>query len=200
MYLLKSTLFILFFLLSGFNIQTNNPHIVKWVINKGCSLTVGGSTNVNKFSCVIRNYNNPDTLTFYKGKSSQPVKMAGLLKLDVRNFDCHNPVMTGDLRKTLKTKEFPHLLIRFISLNRYPQYKDQSDLVKGIVTIELAGVTKHFTIDYKFTHDEAGSIILTGKRRLFFSDFNLVPPSKIGGMIKTNNELSIEFNLCVKTI
>ncbi|HJT73683.1 MAG TPA: hypothetical protein VJ720_06685, partial [Chitinophaga sp.] len=34
----------------------------KWVITKGCSLRVNGNTNVNKFSCVIDGYTNPDTL------------------------------------------------------------------------------------------------------------------------------------------
>jgi hypothetical protein len=179
--------------------QTNNPHLIKWVINNGCSLKVGGSTNVNKFSCVIRNYNKPDTLIFYKGPSSQPIKMEGTLTLDVQNFDCHNPVMTGDLRKTLKAKEFPHLIVRFKSLSKYPDLNNKADAIKGIVSIELAGVTKQFTIDYKFIHNGRDSLVLTGNRQINFSDFNIVPPTKIGGMIRTNDELDIEFNLCVKT-
>jgi hypothetical protein len=198
MYPFKPILFILLFSLSGFQIQTNDPHLVKWVINKGCSLKVGGSTNVNKFSCVIHNYNKPDTLIFHKSSPSQPIKMAGLLTLDVQNFDCHNPVMTGDLRKTLKAKEFPHLIIRFMSLSSYPDYNNKTDAVKGIVTIELAGVRKQFAVDYKFIYDGPNSLVLTGRRQINFSDFNIVPPTKIGGMIRTNDELSIEFNLCVK--
>lgn len=198
MYPFKLILFILLFSLSGFQIQTKDSHFVKWVINKGCSLKVGGSTNVNKFSCVIHNYNKPDTLTFHKSPLSQPIKMGGSMMLNVQNFDCHNPVMTGDLRKTLKAKEFPHLIIRFISLSKYPDYQDKTAAVKGVVTIELAGATKQFDVDYKFIYDGPNSLVLTGRREINFSDFNIVPPTKIGGMIRTNDQLSIEFNLCVK--
>lgn len=195
-----TTLLILVVLLSGFNSQTDRPRVVKWVINKGGSLKVGGSTNVNNFTCVITSYNRPDTLVFYKENNSQPIKMNGFMTLDVQHFDCNNPVMTADLRKTLKAKDFPKLIIRFTNLSRYPDYHEKSDVVKGTVTIELAGVTKYFTIDYKFTSNGENSLFLTGRRRIYFSDFQIVPPRKIGGMIQTKDELNIEFNLRVNTL
>lgn len=194
----KALLLILLILLSGFNIQVSKPYLTKWVITKGCSLRVGGSTNINKFSCVIANYYLPDTLTFYRGSNSE-VKVNGYLKLDVKNFDCHNPVMTSDLRKTLKVKNFPQLIIRFINLSRYPDENKNQDAVKGYVTIELAGVTKRFEVDYKFMPNHANATLI-GTRQVNFSDFNIVPPRKIGGMIKTDNALNVEFSLRVKIL
>lgn len=199
MFQLKPILLILMILLSGFGSQNDRPRVVKWVINKGGSLKVGGSTNVNNFTCVITSYSRPDTLVFYRGSTSQPVKIDGLMTLDVQQFDCHNPVMTGDLRKTLKMKEFPKLIIRFVNLSRYPECSERPEAVKGMVTIELAGVTKYYTIDYKFTREGPNSLSLTGRRQIYFSDFQIVPPRKIGGMIQTNDELNIEFNLRVNT-
>ena len=186
-------------LLSGFNLSDSKPYLTKWVISKGCSLKVGGSTNVNKFSCVIANYSKPDTLTFYKGAPAEAIKINGSMKLDVQNFDCHNPLMTSDLRKTLKSKEFPKLTIRFINLSRYPK-DHKEDAVKGAVTIELAGVSKRFDVDYRFIPEGPHSATLIGTRQMNFSDFNIVPPRKIGGMIKTNNELNVEFNLKVRLL
>jgi hypothetical protein len=46
----------------------------------------------------------------------------------------------------------------------------------------------------------ANVINLVGTRKVNFSDFNLVPPRKIGGMIQTNNELDVEFNLRLKVL
>lgn len=194
---LKPLLLVFMVLLSGFNLHDTRPALTKWVISKGCSLKVGGSTNVNKFSCVIADYYKPDTLTFHKGTPMEAIKISGVLKLDVQHFDCHNPVMTSDLRKTLKAKQFPKLTIQFINLSRYPD-KDMEDALKGAVNIQLAGVTRRFEVNYRFIPNGTNSATLIGTRKINFSDFNLVPPRKIGGMIKTNDELSVEFNLKVK--
>ena len=196
---LKPFLLFLFVLLSGFTIQSSKSYSTKWVINKTSSLKVGGSTNINKFSCKIANYSVPDTLTFYKNNTTGYLKISGCLQLDVNDFDCHNKVMTSDLRKTLKAKEFPKLIIRFMSLNRYPDFDNPSD-VKGTVTIELAGVQKLFEVDYKVIPDGAKSLTLIGSRELKFSDFKIVPPRKIGGMIQTKNNLNVEFNLGLKVL
>ncbi len=176
------------------------PYLTRWVITKGCYLKVLGSTNVNKFGCVIANFYKPDTLTFYKVTNSESLKMTGSLKLDVQNFDCLNLVMTADLRKTLKAKDFPHLIIRFISLTRYPDLNDQSNLVKGTVTIELAGITRQFQVDYRFISDEAKSLTLIGNQKINFSDFKIIPPRKIGSLIQTNDELDVEFKLKLKAL
>jgi len=107
--------------------------------------------------------------------------------------------MTADLRKTLKVKEFPKLIIRFINLSRYPDFNNPSD-IKGMVTIELAGTAKQFEVNYRFIPDGTKSLTLIGSRAIKFSDFNIVPPRKIGGLIQTNNDLNVEFNLQLKVL
>ena len=195
---MKTGLSYLFIIFLGFGFQSNNSNATKWVISTGCSLKVDGSTNVNNFSCAITNYSRPDTI-FVTRIPNQPVKLNGNINLDVQNFDCHNPMMTADLRKTLKVKEYPKLIIRLISINKYPEPGKQ-DVTKGIVMIELAGVSKRFEVDYKIIPTERTSINLVGSRNVNFSDFNITPPRKLGGMIRTNNELSVVFNLRMKVI
>lgn len=196
----KTLLLLMLILFSAFNSQISKPQITKWVIMKGGSLKVDGSTNINKFNCVIANYAKPDTLSLYKYAKKEVLPISGSLKLDVQKFDCHHPIMTSDLRKTLKAKEFPTLTIRFINLNRYPDPDIKHDLVKGIVTIELAGVTRRLEVDYKFISGGENVINLIGTRQVNFSDFNIIPPRKIGGMIQTNDELTVVFNLRMKVI
>jgi hypothetical protein len=195
---MKTGLSYLFIIFLGFGFQTNNSNATKWVIITGCSLKVDGSTNVNNFSCAITNYSRPDTI-FVTRLPNQPVKLNGNISLDVQSFDCHNPVMTADLRKTLNAKEHPRLIIRFISINKYPEPGKQG-VTKGIVVIELAGVSKGFEVDYKIIPTERTSISLVGSRNVNFSDFDITPPRKLGGMIRTNNELSVVFNLRMKEI
>jgi len=192
-------LFYLLIIFCGFAFQGNKGAVTKWVIINGCSLKVDGSTNINNFSCAITNYSRPDTISVNRS-TNNPIQLHGNIQLDVQNFDCHNPVMTADLRKTLKVKEFPKLIIRFITMTRYPDAHLGQDITKGMVIIELAGVSKRFEVDYKAVSSDNNFINLIGSRMVNFSDFNITPPRKLGGMIKTNNELSVVFNLRMKVL
>lgn len=166
---------------------------MRWICVKGGSLRVNGSTNVNKFNCDIIGYSNPDTLIVYKTVAG--TQLEGTVNLDIGQFDCHNPIMTGDLRKTLKVKEFPLLKIRFLSFSKFPSLKPLQEDVKGLVEIQLAGVTKRFDVSYKISMGADKIIHFVGTRKVNFTDFSIVPPRKMGGMIKTDNELAIEFKL-----
>jgi hypothetical protein len=182
----------------GLTSQGSKVVVNKWIVVSGCSLSVDGSTNINNFSCAITNYSNPDTILTAR-TPTLPVLLTGRLQLDIQKFDCHNPVMTADLRKTLKYKEFPHLTIRFLNMSKYPDASLSQD-IKGTVVIELAGVSKPFQVNYKVVSASNSFLNLVGSRRVNFSDFGISPPRKLGGMIKTNNELDVEFNLRLKVI
>lgn len=185
---------------TGFKVRDIKPELTKWVIESGCSLKVAGKTNVNKFSCTIFNYAKPDTLTFYRNNTGAAVKVAGSISVDVQQFDCQHNMITRDLRKTLKSATFPKLVIKFINLSKYPEFSAQTQSIKGLVSIELAGVTKQYEVDYRFIPDGTKSLTLIGNRQVNFSDFDLTPPKKAGGMIKTKDQLDVEFNLKLKVI
>jgi hypothetical protein len=173
--------------------------ITKWVVQGGGSLKVDGSTNINKFTCRIMNYNTPDTLSIVHNKDIS-LPMGGKIGLDINSFNCGNPVMTADLRKTLKYKNFPKLIINFISLSKLPDATKPNTDITGLVDIELAGVKKRILVNYSFTAFTKDNFRLTGKKDVNFSDFNLIPPRKLGGMIKTNERLDVEFELTLDTL
>jgi hypothetical protein len=195
---MKKVLFFLMILfsLSGFNTIDS---ITSWVVMQGSSLSVNGSTNISNFQCEIANYSMPDTLTCIKSSKAQSLAMNGKLNLDIESFDCHNKMMTNDLRKTLKSKTFPKLTIRFISINGYPNFKSPVKII-GVVDIGLAGVVKRFEINYVFSEDDTNIVHLKGDRNILFSDFNLIAPSKLGGVIKAKDELQVAFKLNLKPV
>jgi hypothetical protein len=170
----------------------------RWVINENSSLCVNGTTNINKFACEILSYGKTDTLTV--GKNNKEIVLSGSMGLDVKSFDCHNSIMTHDLRKTLKESQFPILHIRFLSLSKMPELSAHPEFITGMVEIEIAGVNKRFDVKYQITQDDQKVIHLLGARDINFSDFNLIPPRKLGGMIKTNDKLSVSFQLNMKTM
>jgi hypothetical protein len=196
-------LIILFFacwqLLGQQTFAQQKTNTTKWVVQGGGSLKVDGSTNINKFTCRIINYNTPDTLTITRNKDIN-LPMGGNISLDIAAFNCGNPIMTSDLRKTLKYKDFPKLIIDFISLSKLPDPTKANTDITGLVDIELAGVKKRILVSYSFTAFTKDNFRLTGKNDVNFSDFNLIPPRKLGGMIKTNERLDVEFELTLDTL
>jgi len=175
------------------------PVTEKWVILKDCSVTVNGSTNINKFSCHIPEYLRTDTLICNTNGLNDAVALSGKLTLPVISFDCANKLITNDLRKTLKAKEFPALHIYFLTLEKYPDVKGH-ETISGTVNIELAGVAKKITVNYTFSINEQKVISLAGTQSIRFSDFMLVPPRKLGGMIRTDDRLDISFVIHMKRI
>ena len=172
----------------------------KWVISETSSLCVNGSTNVNKFACEILAYGQTDTLTITRGKNDRDVALSGSIGLHVQSFDCHNSIMTRDLRKTLKEKQFPVLSITFLSLNKIPDLTQQPEAITGIVTIEIAGTRKRFEVKYQIYADAQKVVHLVGSRDINFTEFNLIPPRKLGGIIQTKDALSVVFHLKMKAL
>lgn len=171
------------------------PDTKKWLISENSNLSVKGSTNINTFACDIPAYDQTDTLTITKGKGDKGIVLSGVVGLKVHGFDCHNSMMTKDLRKTLKEKEYPQLQVRFLSLSDFPELKPQPTPITGMVNIEIAGTGKRFEVSYQVSVDAQKVVHLVGSRDVCFSDFNLVPPRKLGGMIRTNDKLNVVFHL-----
>ncbi|WP_342327831.1 YceI family protein [Pedobacter sp. FW305-3-2-15-E-R2A2] len=198
--LIRPSLLLLLLLLPSLAFNAGHTDPVKWILTKECTLKVNGSTNINKFSCIVPEYTRPDTLICSKDSKNGSIKITGSMALDVQKFDCKHAVMTNDLRKTLKAKVYPKIIIKFLSLSKYPDLYNREEAIKGAVTIELAGTVKRFEVDYKYAMNSNGNIKLIGTKQVNFSDFNISPPRKLGGMIKTNNELNVEFVLNIKTL
>lgn len=171
----------------------------KWVVEKDGYLRIEGSTNVNKFSCSIEDYAAPDTITLFLSVD-RSIPMTGCISLPVSSIDCLNRIMNNDLRKTLKAKEHPALNIHFLSLSQYPCLKGTVQRVSGMVYIELAGASKKYEINYRVWQDERQVIHLVGDQRIRFSDFGLAPPRRVGGVVKANDVLDVEFHVNCKVV
>ena len=185
---------------SGFEIL-DTPHqrrATKWVISENSHLVVNGKTNINSFSCVILRYAKSDTLVISHDKNSNTL-LAGAIRIEVKDFDCNNSIMTKELRKTLNEMEFPLLHIRFLSLKEIINSTQKRGKMKGLVEIEIAGTAKRFEITYELDVAK-GKITLNGSQAIRFSDFNLQPPKKMGRLVKAKDELRVVFDLKMEQV
>jgi len=173
--------------------------VIKWIVEKASTLYVKGKSNMNRFTCSINEYAKKDTLICYEDVS-KPVHFTGEIQMDVLSFNCHSRMITKGLRKTLKADEYPQMSIRFISLQYMPLLQNKTELIKGWVEVELAGVVKRFELSYSFLQSGPASIQLNGGRSFHFSDFKLSPPRKFGGLIRIKDEFDVNFLLVLRTV
>jgi hypothetical protein len=174
---------------------------IRWIVQKNSSLSIAGHTNVNKFSCGVAAYGEADTITClnegFRGEN-RGIPLRGALRIDIADFDCSNRFMTSEFKNTLKYKDHPRLVITFVSLDKMPVFSSQAEMVKGSVDVELAGVSRRFEINYTSSRIDAATLELVGNREFGFSDFGLQPPQKMGGLIRVNDVLNVQFTLCLR--
>lgn len=175
----------------------------RWVVEKSSSLSITGATNINRFACGVAEYGEPDTITCLsegcRGEA-RGIPLRGALRINVADFECNNRIMTGEFKKTLRYKEHPQLVIRFLNLEKIPVFDTRPVTIKGCVSVELAGVIKQFDIDYVAHRAGETDAQLIGCRDFGFSDFGLQPPQKMGGLIRVKDSLNVRFNLCLRAL
>jgi hypothetical protein len=177
----------------------NKKETVRWAVQKTSTLQIQGSSNVNQFACDVRGYYQTDTISFTADNAPKVIPLKGALTIDVASFDCHNRMLTKDLRRTLKATEHPQLFVRFVALERPPVFQNNKDNLKGVVEIELGGVCKRFEINYVIEKNGA-AIVLNGFRTFTFSDFSLTPPKKLVGAIKVKENFNVQFHLNLQQV
>jgi hypothetical protein len=136
------------------------------------------------------------------------VSFQGTLRVEIKDFDCRNGVMTSEFKHTVKYQEHPQLIINFLSLDRLPGDATgsgtaglvNSATLKGWVEVELAGVCRKFEICYNSCRRGDNNLELIGVRTVGFSDFGLQAPRKMGGLVRVNDELNVQFRLCLHRI
>jgi hypothetical protein len=176
-----------------------DSHVVKWVVEKNSTLRVAGKSNVNSFTCKINVQAEKDTITCVNNPSKS-ISLSGDIQIDVISFDCQSNLITRDLRKTLKADQYPKMIIRFLTLEGMPVLQNKTELIKGWVEVELAGVVKKFELCYSFSRATSGYIQLDGGKSFSFSDFKLSPPRKLAGLIRIKDAFDVNFQLILRSL
>lgn len=142
---------------------------------------INGWTNVNTFRCVNDEFKTDPSIYFFSGHQLPNIN----LKVD--DFDCKNKMMTSDFRKALHAEKYPALTIKFLDFTR-----SGSSTFLAVVEVKMMNVSKKYSIEFSEQNQS-----LVGNKRLHFSDFNIIPPKKMGGMISVKDELDLFFSLMV---
>lgn len=185
--------------ITGVNAQVNGngPEFTSVILSNESKLTINGQSNVTDFTCVSKHDLEDDSLSFRYQYQGTDVELTGKpLVLKVDNFDCGKRGINRDFRKTLKHKDYPQIKIELIELNG--RKSPEALPTTAEVNIELAGVSRNYTIELSevMLFDERTRV--KGQKSLKMSDFDLDPPSPLFGLIKIHDEMLIDFNLIIR--
>lgn len=181
--------------LLGSGYGQENKIVHRLAIHPSSTVSIDGKTNVNKYDCAIAGYKGSDTLLLTAERGKGAYFKRGLAKLDASAFECNMKVITKDFAETIQSDKHPYIEINFISFERVPKYEATEEKFKGKLTIELADVAVPCEVRCSIVKDEKGLIHLRGRHNFKFSDFKLQPPSKMMGMVKVEEKITVNFHL-----
>ncbi len=122
-----------------------------------------------------------------------------ILQINVDGFDCGNQIMNKDFKNLLKEKEEPYITLQIKNIE--PSYDfivsrepGLSEIGFARVEIALAGAKNEYLIPLN-SFDEVISQYYMGQLTLNITDFQLDPPKKFLGLVKVEEEITVDFKL-----
>jgi hypothetical protein len=115
----------------------------------------------------------------------------------VKDFKCTNRFVYKDFLTLLKAEQYPYLEIDILNNPDIENRKFNSVTLKD-VTVTVAGVSKQLDINCTIHNGDNNNQIINGSALVKLTDLNIIPPVKMLGLVKVENEITINFELCLK--
>mgnify|MGYP005749761795 CR=1 FL=1 len=142
---------------------------------------VKGYTSMGKFNCEFQRVGQADTLRFNSSFSQKALKF----QIPVKDFACGNFLLTHDFRTTLRAEDYPFSYVLVTN------FREKSGKIICHLKVDLVGKKLDFP-DFQLEKVNKG---LLGKLTLDFQMLDLTPPSKLGGLVKVEDQLDLELLL-----
>ncbi len=114
------------------------------------------------------------------------------LQLQLSDFQSRNQHMKDDFLELLKASKYPYIYITFI-VDPLVSGDQISKSLTAIITI--AGISRMYRIDCRNLDLNGSELHIDGEKKLSIRDFNLVPPSKLKGMVRVDEVVDIQFSI-----
>ena len=175
-----------------------------YYIDAGSSLSIVGSSNVNKFKCLCTEQFAKSSIQFEPQDGGKILRFsqAGLY-IRSKSLDCGNQQMNKDMYKTLRADQHPSIRIELTRAQlQEAQLVSGQDwtTLKAHTQLTIAGITKPVLFDVKAKRIASDRIRLTASKDVLMTDFGMEPPTAMLGLVKVNNNICIKMDLIVVMI
>jgi hypothetical protein len=164
------------------------------VISSSIQMDIHVKTNVSSFIC---NYKSEisDTLSYlFSSKDNKYYLGENQYFVPVNSIDCHNNLMNQDMQEMFNSSKYPNIIIKIKNVNYNHNLSDKGKLYLSLI---INDVEKKYYMNF-----EAGRryncIEVTGNLSVNLNDFNIIPPTKLFGLLQVSNIIDIDFLLNLK--
>jgi hypothetical protein len=141
-----------------------------------------GTSTVGKYNC-SNIFNKRDTINI-----NSEVQNNLKAEIAMNNFECGNRIMNKDLKTTIKANKFPKSYVSITNIKSFSNnYK-----------CNLNFLITNKNIKFKDLVLKNSKERLEGTIALKFSDLELIPPTKMAGLIKVKDDIVVNFILYKK--
>jgi hypothetical protein len=171
------------------------------VVEDDSYVKILGKTNVNTFSCDYKKEIPKESINVSISQVGDKLLLENaILKVEVDGFDCGNPLMNKDFQNLLKEDVYPSITIRIKSIEPSDEFLVSSqnagfsEVGYAVVEFEIAGVVNEYKVPLNSFNQVINQYFL-GQKTINITDFKLSPPRKFMGLVKVDEEISIDFRL-----
>lgn len=191
---------LVFFILLWIPFSGNGQSKITPVVLESAQLAIGGNTNINNFTCQLFRLNLNDTLTYVSETADGAEIFNGLvLKFNVSDFACNHSMMTNDFKELLKAEDFPYIIMHINDVIVHkPSRNDAFQSISAHITLTIAGHSKHEFIEDASIEQTDQWLALKGAHKVLMTTFEIEPPIKLFGTVRTENAIEILFSIKVK--
>lgn len=192
---------VFFLLLISFNLfgqgeMPIEPGAYTIKIDSKSFVRIRGRTNVSTFEC---SYDSELSYKTFKVGAKKIVDGStcfddAVIQLSTGSFDCGLREMTKDFQELLEKEEHPYMTMEVQCM--------ANDLIGGDIIHEsevkfsIAGISNFYTIPFESRRD-GDRILCIGRKEINIRDFNIEPPTKLFGLVKVHNIITVEFNIAL---
>lgn len=181
------------------NLLTRTAH---YQIEQGSKLYVKGTSNVTDFTCQCLESFPKSQLQIIATNDDGKVRFSKTaLQIRTKKLDCGNKPMNNDMYETLKADDHPYIEMELIEARHVGGKsieKTESWVpMEAIANITIAGVTRKETLAVKGMKLDTLQYRFKSSKSLLMTDYGIKPPRALLGLIKVDNEISIELDLLV---
>ena len=168
-------------------------------------LWIEGGSNVTDWSCKASTFE--AQVDVDSSRAPDPESAVGAeqvkrisVKVAVRNLKCGNRRMENDLYRALKAADpsTPSNILGVFRALRPADRKESHVDTEG--TIIVAGVEKGVRLRVTMDRLVDGTVIARGSVPLLMTDFGVTPPTGLFGLIRSDNEIVVKFEVVVSPL
>lgn len=182
------------------NESTPASSIISYSVINSSWLSLQGTTNVNTFECFsagsdFRGYLVTDTC--FDGKR---VDITGAeILVNVKSFDCKNPLITRDMHDALGGRERSGIKIKLSDAILIDTNWNSADgYIMANILISINGILK--AKELKINWQRQGyEYSFEGTAELSMAEFDIEPPSPALGIVRVNDNITVNFNYNIRS-